>query len=715
MADRSGVEVAVAVLAGIGALLLATMAVSELARRAHVAFTLSTLAIVLLFVTLFVDLFPNVMPSSTDPRFNLTIANTSSSDTTLTLMAIVAADYGPDRARLHLLGLLGVPQARLRRRLRPGDEEPDRPDARQRAGRPGRRAVAGRLTVAVSAGERGARVDRRLLREARAARVPLVVAIVLGVLTAGLVVAQAILLGRIVARAFPGGESLDDVQGPLVALACVIAARAVCSAGFEASGRLGASRVMSELRERLTLHVLRARPSGLREQRTGDLVTTAVQGVDALEAYFARYLPQVVLAVLVPIVILVYVFPRDLAAGLILLVTVPLIPMFMILIGLAAQSATQKRWETLTLLSSHFLDVVRGLETLRANDRDAAQVTTLTEAGDAYRRQTMATLRIAFLSALVLELLAMLGTALVAATVAVQLIDGNITFAVGLSVLLLAPELYLPVRMVGQHFHASTDGLEAAGRLFAALDTPAAVSAPADPLPAPDVRTGAIELEDVRVAYPGRGEPVLDGLHLRIEPGELVALVGASGEGKSTLAALLLRLLDPDAGAVAVPRGGPARDRPAGVAPAARLGPAAARRCSAARSPTTSASASPTHRTTRSCARSRTPGSPTSSPGCPTASRRASARAAARCRPARRSASAWPARSCATRRCSCSTSPRRTWTRRRPPTSARRWSAWPRAARRILIAHDAALARRADRVLRLAGGVLHPAAVGAPS
>ncbi len=404
--------------------------------------------------------------------------------------------------------------------------------------------------MAVSAGERGARVDRRLLREARTARVPLVVAIILGVLTAGLVVAQAILLGRIVARAFPGGESLTDVQGPLVALACVIAARAVCSAGFEASGRLGASRVMSELRERLTLHVLRARPSGLREQRTGDLVTTAVQGVDALEAYFARYLPQVVLAVLVPIVILVYVFPRDLAAGLILLVTVPLIPMFMILIGLAAQSATQKRWETLTLLSSHFLDVVRGLETLRANDRDAAQVTTLTEAGDAYRRQTMATLRIAFLSALVLELLAMLGTALVAATVAVQLIDGNITFAVGLSVLLLAPELYLPVRMVGQHFHASTDGLEAAGRLFAALDTPAAVSAPSNPLPAPDVRTGAIELEDVRVAYPGRGEPVLDGLHLRIEPGELVALVGASGEGKSTLAALLLRLLDPDAGAV---------------------------------------------------------------------------------------------------------------------------------------------------------------------
>jgi len=404
--------------------------------------------------------------------------------------------------------------------------------------------------VTGGAEQRAARIDRRLLREARSARTPLVVAVVLGVVTSGLVVAQAILLGRVVARAFLGGQGVADQRDTLIALAVVVVARAACAAGFEASGRLGAGRVMSELRARLTDHILRARPSGLREQRTGDLVTTAVQGVDALEAYFARYLPQVVLAVIVPVVILVYVFPHDLAAGLILLVTVPMIPLFMILIGLAAQSATQKRWKTLSLLSAHFVDVVRGLETLRANDRDGAQAQTLAKAGEAYRTQTMATLRIAFLSSLVLELLAMIGTALVAATVALQLIDGNLTFAVGLSVLLLAPELYLPVRMVGQHFHASTDGLEAAGTLFEVLDTPAAVSEPASPLPAPDVRTGTIELDDVRVAYPGRGAPVLDGLSLRIEPGELVALVGPSGEGKSTLAALLLRLLDPDSGAV---------------------------------------------------------------------------------------------------------------------------------------------------------------------
>ncbi len=307
---------------------------------------------------------------------------------------------------------------------------------------------------------------------------------------------------------------------------------------------------MSELRGRLTEHILRARPTGLRDQRTGDLVATAVQGVDALEAYFARYLPQVVLAVLVPVVILAYVFPNDLAAGVILLLTVPMIPLFMILIGLAARTSTEKRWQALSLLSAHFLDVVRGLETLRANDRDRAQEQTLEQAGDTYRRQTMQTLRIAFLSALVLELLAMIGVALVAATVAVQLIDGNITFEVGLAVLLLAPELYLPVRLVGQQFHASADGLAAAGQLFDVLDTPAAVSAPDDPLPAPDPRTAPVALENVTFAHPGRGAPVLDGVSLELRPGKLVALVGPSGEGKSTLAALLLRLLDPDEGHV---------------------------------------------------------------------------------------------------------------------------------------------------------------------
>ena len=393
-------------------------------------------------------------------------------------------------------------------------------------------------------------VDRRLLRSTRAARAPLAGSVLLGVLTAVLIVAQAVLLGRIVARSFLHGADVAALRGPLVALAAVIVGRSLCAAGFEASGRLGAGRVMSELRSNLTRHVLRERPSGLREQRTGDLVATAVQGVDALEAYFARYLPQVVLAVLVPLLILAYVIPHDLAAGLILLVTLPLIPLFMILIGLAARSRADERWQTLSRLSAHFLDVVRGLETLRANDRDGAQAQTLRDAGEAYRVQTMATLRIAFLSALVLELLAMLGVALVAATVGVQLADGHLAFSIGLAVLLLAPELYLPVRMVGQQFHASADGMAAAQTLFEVLDTPPSLAPCANPLPAPDPRTAPVALEHVSFAYAGRGAPVIEDVSLVLRPGELVALVGPSGEGKSTIAALLLRLLEPDAGIV---------------------------------------------------------------------------------------------------------------------------------------------------------------------
>ena len=393
-------------------------------------------------------------------------------------------------------------------------------------------------------------VDRRLFRSTRSARVPLVGAVLLGVATSLLVVAQAVLLGRVIASAFPGGQDLSEVSGDLWILVAVVGARALCAFGFETSGRLGARRVVGELRASLTTQMLETRPAGLRGQRAGELVTNAVQGLSSLEAYFARYLPQLVLAVVVPVVILIYIFPRDFAAGAILLVTLPIIPFFMILIGLAARTATERRWRTLSLLSAHFLDAVKGLQTLKANDRAQRQLESLRDTGEQYRKETMVTLRIAFLSSLVLELAAMMGTALVAAAVAIQLINGGLEFSTALAVLLLAPELYLPVRMVGQQFHASTDGLTAAQECFAVLDAPAAVSVPAAPLPSPDPRIGALVLENVGFAYEGRGEAVLESIDLTISPGEQLALVGPSGEGKSTIAALILRLLDAQSGRV---------------------------------------------------------------------------------------------------------------------------------------------------------------------
>jgi ATP-binding cassette subfamily C protein CydCD len=392
--------------------------------------------------------------------------------------------------------------------------------------------------------------ERRLLRTARAARVPLGVAVVLGTLTAVLVVAQAALVAKVVTGAFMEGDPLAALDGWLLALTGVVALRALCAGAFETSGRRGAQRVMAELRERITQHVLHVRPGGSPERRTGELVTTAVQGVESLEVWFARYLPQAVLAVTVPVVVLAFVLPRDPAAGLILLVTVPVVPVFMVLIGLAARAKTERRWQTLSRLSAHLLDVMRGLETLRANDRETAQVAMMERAGDSFRRETMATLRIAFLSALVLELVAMLAVALVAATVGVQLAEGKLGLETGLAVLILAPELYMPVRLLGQQFHASEDGMVAAGRIFALLEEPAAVSVPSAPRPAPDPGRDAVVLDRVTLCYPGRSLPALDGFWLTLDPGEHIALTGPNGAGKTTAAALVLRLLDPDAGAV---------------------------------------------------------------------------------------------------------------------------------------------------------------------
>jgi ATP-binding cassette subfamily C protein CydCD len=396
---------------------------------------------------------------------------------------------------------------------------------------------------------RARETQRRLTRSSRAARTHLVATSGLGLLATALIVAQATLLAHVIAGVFLGGESLGDVTPQLLWLAAISLARGLVDAGFETSGRIGAARVMAELRSRLARHLLLARPGALQGERSGELATAAVQGVDALEAYFARYLPQAVLAALAPLVILAWTVPRDWEAAAILVVTAPLIPVFMVLIGRLAERTTRRRWRRLARLGAQFLDLVRGLETLRANGRAAAQTKAIAAAGESYRRETMATLRIGFLSALVLELLAMIGVALVAAAVGIQLAEGSLGLTAGLTVLILAPEVYMPLRRLGAQFHASADGMAAAERIFEVLDEPAAIAVPERPLPAPDPALAGLELSGVRFAYPGRDE-VLRGVDLTIAPGETVALVGPSGGGKSTLLSLLLRLADPSAGTV---------------------------------------------------------------------------------------------------------------------------------------------------------------------
>ncbi len=391
-------------------------------------------------------------------------------------------------------------------------------------------------------------LDQRLMRRARPVRRLLGLDVVLGCAAAALVLLQATLLARIVARAF-AGASLHDVSRDLVLLALAFAGRGVLAWGFELAGRRAASSVLSELRLGLVERRLRDQPLALDGVEAGEVAAAAVQGVDGLEAYFARYLPQVVLAAVVPVAVLVWVAAIDLTTAAVMFATLPLVPVFMWLIGRYTEERTRERWLALRLLSGHFLDVVRGLPTLRAFNRGRAQAAVLADVSERYRRTTMATLRVGFLSGSVLELAATLGVALVAVTVGVRLVGGSLSLRAGLTVLVLAPELYLPLRQLATQFHASADGLAVAERMLELLDAPPAVSGGGRLVP-PSPREAPVRLESVSFAYPSRPGNVLDRFELELLPGETVALVGPSGVGKTTVANLLLRFAEPASGRV---------------------------------------------------------------------------------------------------------------------------------------------------------------------
>jgi thiol reductant ABC exporter CydD subunit len=391
-------------------------------------------------------------------------------------------------------------------------------------------------------------LDPRLLRRARAARVLLAVDALLGIVVALLVLAQAVLLARVAARAFEGA-SLAEVSVALALLVAVAAARACAAWGFEVAGRRAAADVLSTLRLDLVETRLRGRPAALDGAKSAEVATAAVTGVDALETTFARYLPQVVLAAVVPVAVLLLVASIDLLAAGVMLVTLPLVPLFMWLVGRHTERRARERWQVLSVLSNHFLDVVRGLPTLRAFNRAKAQAGRIAQVSEEYRRATVGTLRVAFLSGAVLELAATLGIALVAVVVGVRLAEGRIGFEPALTVLVLAPELYLPLRNLAAQFHASADGTAMAERMLDLLEAPAMRAATTPP---PDPAVEPIAFERVSFRYPARDVEALEDVSFELQPGETVALVGPSGGGKSTLLSLLLLLAEPSSGRIVV-------------------------------------------------------------------------------------------------------------------------------------------------------------------
>ncbi|UQI48902.1 thiol reductant ABC exporter subunit CydD [Streptomyces sp. HU2014] len=392
-------------------------------------------------------------------------------------------------------------------------------------------------------------VDPRLLRYASATRLFLVASVVLGLAGAGLVIAQAMLVAEVVTGAFQHGRGADDLAGQLALLAAVALGRAAVSWLTELTAHRASAAVKSQLRTRLLAHAGRLGPAWLDSRRTGELTTLATRGIDALDDYFARYLPQLGLAVVVPVAVLARIVTADWVSALVIVLTLPLIPLFMVLIGWATQSRVDRQWRLLSRLSGHFLDVVAGLPTLKVFGRAKAQAESIRAITADYRRATLRTLRLAFLSSFALELLATLSVALVAVGIGMRLVHGELDLYTGLMVLVLAPEAYLPLRQVGAQYHAAAEGLAAADEVFAVLETE---PAPVGGTPAPDARSAALAVEQLVVRHPGRAEPSLPETSFEVRPGETVALVGPSGAGKSTLLDVLLGFARPAAGRVLV-------------------------------------------------------------------------------------------------------------------------------------------------------------------
>jgi thiol reductant ABC exporter CydD subunit len=381
--------------------------------------------------------------------------------------------------------------------------------------------------------------------------------VLLGIATALLVVAQAWLLSSVIATAFGGRFGLSHFNGPLALLVLVILARVTLVWFSERTAHKASAVAKSELRLGLARavashHPLEAsrRPTEPGQSDSAKLATLATRGIDALDGYFSRYLPQVLLAVIVPLAVIAVVAGLDWTSALILAVTVPLVPLFLVLVGSSTKEVTDRQLHDLQRLARRFLDLVAGLPTLKVFGRAKATAAAIGEMTERYRRAAMATLKVAFLSSLVLELVSTLSVALVAVALGLRLVSGGVDLRTALVVLVLAPEVYLPLRQLGASYHDSVEGMRAAGQILDHIEVPSPPEGTITSIP--DLRVCPLRIRDVQVTYPGHTAPALGPVSLELAPRELLALVGPSGCGKSTLLRVLLRLVGASSGSVHV-------------------------------------------------------------------------------------------------------------------------------------------------------------------
>ncbi|NNC22905.1 thiol reductant ABC exporter subunit CydD [Salinisphaera sp. USBA-960] len=395
----------------------------------------------------------------------------------------------------------------------------------------------------------GKALDAWLRAQARRVRAPLALAVGVGAVDGLLIIAQAALLALVINAVAIESANLSVVWPWLWGLLGVFAGRAVTAALMTVTAFEAGARLKHDIRRRLYAHIRALGPNWVRGQQSGDLATMLTDGVEALENYYVAYLPQMRLAAFVPVAILVFVFPADWVAGVILLITAPLIPFFMVVIGKGAEYLNQRQWRRLARMSAHFFDAIEGLTTLKLFNASRREAEVVARMADDYRSRTMAVLRVAFVSSLVLEFLATIAIAMVAVYVGFRLYYGEMSFLPGLFVLLLAPEFFKPLRDMGTQYHARMEAIGASEQIVDLLNTTVPpVAGDASP-----VREQALTVafENVGFAYDD-GVQVVDDVSFRVARGQRVALVGPSGAGKTTLSHLLLGFVAPSRGRIVV-------------------------------------------------------------------------------------------------------------------------------------------------------------------
>ena len=402
-------------------------------------------------------------------------------------------------------------------------------------------------------------LNQRLVNLALPLRQAFGLVIVISLAGGLLVIAQAAILSQVISRVFLGHQALSQVSTSLWILLAIISGRAVLAALSEGLAGQCAIQIKTTLRERLFRKFFELGPAYVQGKASGELANRALQGVENLDAYFSQYLPQVILAVILPVCILVFVFPLDILSGIILLVTAPLIPVFMYLIGKYAETLTRRQFTALGRLSAVFLDTLQGLATLKALGQAASRGDKIRVASERYRSVTLSVLRVTFLSALVLELVGTLSTAVVAVEIGLRLLNSQLDFSQAFFILVIAPEFYLPLRQLGLRFHAAAAGVSAERSIFEVLDTPVPATHQTAAATLIDKKGGEsqpasveIDFDHVSFSYPERNVDALQDASFTIQPFTLTMLVGRSGSGKSTAAQLLLRLVEPQSGRLLV-------------------------------------------------------------------------------------------------------------------------------------------------------------------